>query len=119
LHEVTELVREVMPEAEDYEDVASAIFRRSEGNLKSVWFQLRLISSRREDQEELPASYEDVILSLVPSDQAVLRFVVFTIGGLTIAHLASLLQATDLHLHPDVVSNSIADLAALGLLVVN
>jgi tetratricopeptide (TPR) repeat protein len=119
LHEVTELVREVMPEAEDYEDVASTIFRRSEGNLKSVWFQLRLISSRREDQEESPASYEDVILSLVPSDQAVLRFVVFTIGGLTIAHLASLLQATDLHLRPDVVSNSIADLAALGLLVVN
>jgi hypothetical protein len=119
LHEVTELVKEVMPEAEDYEEVASTIFRRSEGNLKSVWFQLRLISSRRENQEELPASYEDVILSLVPSDQAVLRFVVFTIGGLTIAHLASLLQATDLHLPPDIVSNSIVDLAALGLLVVN
>lgn len=117
--EVLDLVRVVMPGAADAEDLASAIFRRSGGNLKSVWFQLRLISARREHQEELPASYEDVILSLVPIDQAVLRFVVFTIGGLTLAHLASLLQATDLHLHPDVVTSSIADLAALGLLVVN
>jgi len=117
--EILDLVRVVMPEAADAEDLASAIFRRSGGNLKSVWFQLRLISARREHQEKLPASYEDVILSLVPTDQAVLRFVVFTIGGLTLAHLASLLQATDLHLHPDVVTSSIADLAALGLLVVN
>ena len=119
LGEVTDLVRTVLPEADDFEHAASTIFRRSEGNLKSVWFQLRLIASRREEQEALPTSYEDVILNLLPLDQAVLRFIVFTIGGLTIANLASLLQATDLHLPPDAVTSAVSDLAALGLLVVN
>jgi tetratricopeptide (TPR) repeat protein len=117
--EVTALVKEVLPEADDFEDIASTIFRRSDGNLKSVWFQLRLVASRREDQEALPTSYEDVILTLPPLDQAVLRFIVFTIGGLTIANLVALLHATDLHLRPDAVINAIGDLATLGLLVVN
>jgi hypothetical protein len=117
--EITTLVKEVLPEADDFEDLASTIYRRSDGNLKSVWFQLRLIASRREDQETLPTSYEDVILTLSPLDQAVLRFIVFTVGGLTIANLVSLLHATDLRLRPDAVTSAIADLAALGLLVVN
>jgi hypothetical protein len=119
LYEVATLVKEVLPVAEDFEDLASTIFRRSDGNLKSVWFQLRLIASRREDQEALPTSYEGVILTLQPLDQAVLRFIVFTVGGLTIANLVSLLHATDLRLRPDAVISAIADLAALGLLVVN
>ncbi len=119
LDEVEALVREILPEVDDFEPIASTIFRRSDGNLKSVWYQLRLIASRRENQEALPTSYEDVIMTLPPLDQAVLRFIVFTIGGLTIANLASLLHATDLRLQPDAVTSAIADLAALGLLVVN
>jgi hypothetical protein len=119
LDEVTTLVKETLPGADDFEDIASTIYRRSGGNLKSVWFQLRLIASRREQQEALPTSYEDVILTLPALDQAVLRFIVFTVGGLTIASLVSLLHATDLRLRPDAVTGTIADLAALGLLVVN
>jgi tetratricopeptide (TPR) repeat protein len=119
LDEVTNLVKEVLPEADDFEDLGSTIFRRSEGKLKSVWFQLRLIALRREDQEALPTSYGDVIQTLPALDQAVLRFIVFTIGGLTIANLVSLLQATDLRLRPDDVTSAITDLATLGLLVVN
>jgi tetratricopeptide (TPR) repeat protein len=119
LEEVTILVKEALPEADDFGDLASTIFRRSGGNLKSVWFQLRLIASRREEQAALPTSYEDVILTLPALDQAVLRFIVFTVGGLTLASLVSLLHATDLRLRPDAVTGTIADLAALGLLVVN
>jgi hypothetical protein len=119
IEEVAELVREVMPEADDHGDIAATIFRRSDGNLKSVWFQLRLIASRREDQGVLPLSYEGVILTLPPFDQAVLRFIVFTIGGLTLASLVSLLRVTDLRARPDAVTGAIADLASLGLLVVN
>jgi tetratricopeptide (TPR) repeat protein len=119
LDEVTALVKDVLSTDDDFEDIASTIFRRSDGNLKSVWFQLRLVASRREDQEALPTSYEDVILTLQPLDQAVLRFIVFTIGGLTITNLVSLLHATDLNLRPDAVNNAVADLATLGLLVVN
>ena len=119
LDEVTTLAMEALPGAADFEDIASTIYRRSGGNLKSVWFQLRLIASRREQQDMLPTSYEDVILTLPARDQAVLRFIVFTVGGLTIASLVSLLHATDLRLPPDAVTGTIADLAALGLLVVN
>jgi len=117
--EVTILVKEALPDAEDFEEIAATIFRRSEGNLKSVWYQLQLIASRRQEQSTLPTSYEDVILTLPALDQAVLRFIVFTIGGLTIASLVSLLHATDLRLRPSDVTGTITDLAALGLLVVN
>ncbi len=117
--EVGELVREVLPDADDVEDLSAAIFRRSDGNLKSVWFQLKLITSRRDEQQGAATSYEDVILTLSPLDQTVLRIVVFTIGGLTIATLASLLRATDLRAEPDAVTHAISDLASLGLLIVN
>lgn len=117
--EVRELVQAVLPEADDADDLAAAVLRRSEGNLKSVWYQLRLIASRRDQQDAPPASYEDVIQTLAPLDQTVLRFVVFTLGGLTIATLAALLRVSDLRLRPDAVTHAIADLGALGLLVVN
>lgn len=119
LDEVTDLVSEVFPDAEDAQEVAATVFRRSEGNLKSVWYQLRLIASRRDDQGALPTTYADVILTLPTAYQAILRFVVFTVGGLTLASLATLLKATDLRLSPEVVRSAITDLAGLGLLVVN
>ena len=117
--EVLSVVREVLPDVDDSEDVVATVFRRSEGNLKAVWFQLRLIASRREAQGSLPASYEDVIQTLPAFDQTVLRSVVFTAGGLTIATLASLLEMSELGLRGDAVSEAVADLATLGLLVVN
>ena len=117
--EVLSVVREVLPDVDDSEDVAATVFRRTEGNLKAVWFQLRLIASRREAQGSVPASYEDVIQTLPAFDQTVLRSVVFTVGGLTIATLASLLEVSDLGLRGDAVSEAVADLATLGLLVVN
>ncbi len=119
LEEVTALVAEILPDAADSDELAATLFRRSGGNLKSVWYQLRLVTSRREDQAELSGSYEDVIASLPTLDQAVLRFVVFTVGGMTVASLVALLHASDVRFHPDGVRDAIADLAALGLLVVN
>ena len=117
--EITGLVREVLPDAIDFKAIATTMYRRSDGNLKSVWFQLRLIASRRDDQDSIPTSYEDVISTLSPLDQTVLRFIVFTIGGLTIASLVLLLRVTDLRARPDAVTSAITDLASLGLLVVN
>ena len=131
--EVSVLVREILPDSDYSEDVATAVFRRSGGNLKAVWFQLRLIASRHETQQPLPApspttvpidstgaaTYEDVIQTLPALDQTVLRSVVFTVGGLTIATLASLLEMSDLGLRGDAVSEAVADLTLLGLLVVN
>ena len=60
-----------------------------------------------------------MISTLTPLDQAVLRLVVFTIGGLTVATMAALLQTTSLRAGPDIVTSAVTDLASLGLLVVN
>lgn len=117
--EVASLIAQVLPDAGDHDDLAASVVRRSDGNLKSVWFQLRLIAARHADQEATATSYEDVISTLSPLDQTVLQLVVFTIGGLTIATLAALLQATSLRAGPDNVTAAISDLASLGLLVVN
>lgn len=117
--EVAAVIAEVMPDAAGDDELAASVFRRSDGNLKSVWFQLRLIASRRADQDTSSTSYEDVILTLAPLDQAILRLVVFTIGGLTVATLVSLFQATNLRTRPDSVTAAIGDLASLGLLVIN
>ena len=118
-HDVAKLIAVVMPDAADDQELAASVLRRSDGNLKSVWFQLRMIASRRANQEATAASYEDVISTLAPLDQAVLRLVVFTIGGLTVATLGALLQATSLRVGPEQVTAAIGDLASLGLLVVN
>jgi tetratricopeptide (TPR) repeat protein len=119
VQEVAQLAEAVLAGISDAHGLAAMVHRRSEGNLKSVWFQLRLLASRRADQDAQPTSYQDVITSLLPLDQAVLRFVVFTIGGLTVANLAALLAASDLRLTPEAVTSAVADLAVLGLLVVN
>jgi tetratricopeptide (TPR) repeat protein len=117
--DVADLIAAVMPDAAGDDGLAASVLRRSDGNLKSVWFQLRLIASRRADQEATAASYGDVISTLAPLDQTVLRFVVFTIGGLTVATLGALLQAKSLRVAPDRVSSAITDLVSLGLIVVN
>jgi len=119
LEEVADLVEQVLPGASDTHDLPAVIFRRSDGNLKSVWFQLRLMAARYQDQESHARSYEDVIQSLPAFDQAVLRVIVFTVGGLTISSLVSLFEATDFHRRGESISDAIGDLATLGLLVVN
>lgn len=117
--EVAALVRTVLPDIEDADAVSAAVFRRSDGNLKSVWFQLRLIAGRREHQRSLASSYEDVILSLHELDQAVLRFVVFTVGGLRVGSLVAVLRAMNMHAQAAAVTSAVADLVSLGLLVLN
>jgi tetratricopeptide (TPR) repeat protein/ABC-type dipeptide/oligopeptide/nickel transport system ATPase subunit len=115
------LIDRILPEGVKTELLAETIFRRSEGNLKSAWFQLKLIAERRLSQagEGPSESYEDVIRSLRPSDQMVLRFIVFLLGGLTVSSLIDLCQMTHLRLRAEDVAIAIADLAALGLIVIN
>lgn len=116
--EVLALVTTVLPEAHDVEKIASVIFRRSGGNLKAIWFQLRLISAQKDAGESPLASYEDVIETLSELDVTVLRAVVFTLGGLTISNLVALLEAFHLGVTREIVATAIRDLADLGLLVV-
>lgn len=113
--EIEDILCKVLPLHPDRKKLAETLHRRSEGNLKSIWFQLKLITQR----EQSVNSYEGVVQSLRPKDQAVLRLVVFLLGGLSIAHLTRIFAATDIGVNPESVAAAIGDLTALGLLVVN
>lgn len=121
IEETLVLVKSILPGENDIETLSRAIHRRSHGNLKSIWFQLKLISSRRNNQLEIDAteSYEGVIQSLQPTDQAVLRLVVFLLGGLSIYQLIHLFEASHLKIGAEIVLGAITDLTAIGLLVIN
>lgn len=119
--QIAEILKCILPDEEEGQALAVSIHRRSEGNLKSAWYQLKLIAERRaaQNEERRPKSYEEVIQSLSSVDQTVLRFIVFLLGGLTISTLVELCRASHLGLGADTVTASIADLAALGLVIVN
>ncbi|MFM0758515.1 hypothetical protein, partial [Paraburkholderia strydomiana] len=119
--EIAEIVNRVLPDKAEGDVLAASIHRRSEGNLKSAWYQLKLIAERRAAQsdERLPKSYQEVIQSLSSADQMVLRFIVFLLGGLTISSLVELCKASHLGLGADTITAAIADLTALGLVIVN
>ena len=119
--EVLSLVRDQLPEEAHVQELAEAIYRRSGGNLKSVWFQVKFAAARRaaQDGSNEDSSYQAVVQSLEPIDQLVLRVVVFLLGGLSICQMLGLIKAMHLHAAPEAVGSAIADLSALGLLVVN
>lgn len=119
--DISAIVKCVLPNEPDADALAASIHRRSEGNLKSAWFQLKLIAERRamQDDKRHPKSYQEVIETLGPIDQMVLRFIVFLLGGLTISSLIELCKASHLGLGSDTVAAAVADLAALGLVIIN
>ncbi|MET1110446.1 MAG: AAA family ATPase, partial [Allosphingosinicella sp.] len=121
VQDVEVLVREQLPGEAHVAEIAEAIHRRSGGNLKSVWFQTKFVASRRASQGSLldDASYEAVVQSLTPVDQLVLRVVVVLLGGLSICQMLGIIKAMNLHVAGEAVGTAIADLSALGLLVVN
>lgn len=119
--EVSRLIEAVMPEAFDRIELASAVQRRSGGNLKSAWFQLKMIAERRSSQLGTSSqdAYEQAIESLPPLDIEVLRFVVFLLGGFTVSQVAQLLQAAGQHVTADQVGSAVHDMTTLGLLIIN
>jgi hypothetical protein len=119
VQEVVRLTAAILPNETGPRELAEMIHRRSDGNLKSVWFQLRLISERRASQGAKAGSYAGVIESLSPIDQAVLRVVVFLLGGLSVSSVTKLFEASDFRLGAETTMAAIADLAFLGLVVVN
>lgn len=71
--EVRDIVKIVLPYRLDNDAVAELLHRRSEGNIKSFWFQLKFIVEQNESQDILKTatSYEDVIQSLGSAEQIV------------------------------------------------
>jgi len=119
--EIEKLVRAVIPTYDDPGSLAKTLHRRSDGNLKSVWFQMKFIAQRQGEAltESSSGSYEGVILSLNSVDQAVLRVVVFLLGGLSITHVTKIFEASEIGMTADSISAAITDLTILGLIIVN
>ena len=116
------IVETVLPNHEDPTGLANSLYRRSEGNLKAIWFQLKFICNRFELGDELvvqSGTYENVVRSLPPLDQFILRTIVILLGGLSVVHLVELLKAANLGADPSQISWAINDMMAMGLLVLN
>lgn len=120
-NDIREVVRAALPGVEHPKELAETVFRRSEGNLKSAWFQLKLIAERRQvsQRDKSDHSYECVIDSLHPTDQMVLRTVVVLLGGLTISTLIELFKGTHFRIEAENVRIALSDLTTLGLLFIN
>ncbi len=121
MDDIQKILKTILPNDRNSIELAKTIFRRSEGNLKSVWFQLKFIVERRTEQgvTDQPESYEKVVLSLSPIDQSVLRMIAFLLGGLTIAHIVKIFEMSNMHIGSESIAGSIADLATIGLVVIN
>ena len=115
------MIQKVIPGGPDMSEIVESVYRRSAGNLKSTWYQLRLIAERRAAQGVLgpSKSYQDVIDSLQPQDQLVLRFVVFLLGRITVKSLAEICRTANLGIQNGDVVTAVEDLAKLGLVIVN
>ncbi|WP_046006586.1 hypothetical protein [Pseudoalteromonas rubra] len=121
LQDTKRLVQRIFPMENDIEELVKSIHRRSEGNLKSIWFQLKFLVERRENQalNISSGSYQGVVQSLSTSDTIVLRLVVFLLGGLSIGNIVDLVGSLDLKISEETVRNATQDLVTFGLLVLN
>ncbi|HOV02991.1 MAG TPA: ATP-binding protein [Kaistiaceae bacterium] len=119
--DVLVLVRAVLPDRSDHEQLSKVIHRRSDGNLKYVWFQLKFLSERKSSQPDLitASSYENVIQSLGSIENLVLRLVVFLLGGISIAQVHTALKALNIGIEHAAVANALGDLVAMGLIAIN
>lgn len=119
--DVETLVEHVFPSEIKRRELSETIARRSEGNLKSVWFQLKFLYLRRGEQEGdlKPETYEEVIQTLHQIDKVVLRLVTILLGGITVAHIFRIFEISSLHIDKNSITGSISDLVAIGLLVIN
>lgn len=115
------LIRQVLPDEANPTELAATVHRRCDGNLKAAWYQLKLAAERSTEgfAERHPDSYQDVIQSLRPADQMVLRLIVLLLGGLTLSSILALLKASQFGMRPESATAAIADLTALGLLIIN
>ena len=115
------LIQQVLPNEANPAELAATVHRRCDGNLKAAWYQLKLAAERCTEgfTERQPDSYQDVIQSLRPADQMVLRLIVLLLGGLTLPSILALLKASQFGMRPENTAAAIADLTALGLLIIN
>lgn len=119
-------------------DVSDVIFRKSGGNPKQIWLQLRAYELNRNTQlatvpesralqlsragqpvETVIGSYDETIKSLPSLDRLALQLVTLVMGGLKVDDIVGILRSMVHPLSEEDVRKAILDLALVGLLIVN
>jgi len=102
-------------------EVCAAIYRKSLGNPKQIWLQLRSIvhGVQRVGLESESSSYEEVILGLPQFDKLILQLVTLLIGGLRVEDLVSVLHFMTQTTPKSDIHQTISDLVTMGFLIVN
>lgn len=116
------LVRSIVraPDA-DIPSISAAVFRKSQGNPKQIWLQLRSLHLSRAgapNPGEI-GDYDETILGLPALDRLMLQLVTLLIGSLK---CEDLIHLTQWFVHPLThgdIERSLRDLATLGLLIIN
>jgi hypothetical protein len=102
-------------------EVCAAIYRKSLGNPKQVWLQLRSIIRGVPSfacQTEA-STYEEVILGLPDFDKLILQLVTLLIGGLRIEDLVSILHFMTQATPKNDIHQTVFDLVTMGFLIIN
>ena len=134
--DVRDLVTTVLePQTPNLNEISNVIFRKSEGNPKQVWLQLRTYelntdaeriyreskqSRRRANAAEVAlGTYEDTIQNLPTLDRITLQLVTLLMGGLKVEDVVAILRRIAGAFSEDEIKRAILDLTLIGLVIVN
>lgn len=101
-------------------EVSAAIYRKSLGNPKQVWLQLRSIMQGAQRASANDCSpYEELIVHLPVLDRLILQLVTLLIGGLRLDDIVSITHGIAQSTSKPDIHQSITDLVAIGFLIIN
>lgn len=143
-NETLNLVRSILGKnVPNLPELSDVIFRKSQGNPKQIWLQLRSyqlslnnrIPNTSESLTVLPklikqqpgkqpakkvlGSYEETIVNLPTLDRIALQMVTLVMGGIKVEDLVSILRWMVHPISEDDIKRTIRDLALVGLLIIN
>jgi len=134
--DVRDVINTVLePQTPNLNEISNLIFRKSEGNPKQVWLQLRTYelnteaeqisresrqSRRRAKAAEVAlGTYEDTIQNLPSLDKMTLQLVTLLMGGLKVEDVVAILRRIAGAFSEDEIKRAILDLTLIGLVIVN
>jgi hypothetical protein len=117
--QVTELVHTILGTSEPLAaQLGDVLYRKSEGNPKQVWLQLRSLRLGTISPENA-AGYDETILGLPRLDKLALQLVTLLMGGLRLDDIVGILECVVHPMPESEIRQAILDLSVIGLLVVN
>lgn len=117
--------------ATNVDEISDVIFRKSGGNPKQIWLQLRTFRLQSQafatksknfsqrPSESVIGTYEETIQSLPVLDRLTLQLVTLLMGGLKVDDVIGILRGIANAFSEEEIRRAILDLALVGLVIVN